>query len=79
MNVIMGSKLMENRYADDTVLFADSAQALQEIDNMVNAEGKNYELSINEETPKLMIISRDENPDTIYNNKQRENRTYERM
>ena len=60
----VNGKYMNNiRYADDTVLFADSVQALQEIVSRVNDEGKKYGLSINERKTKFMVLSREEHPD----------------
>ena len=62
---VNGKNMNNIRYADDTVLFADSVQALQEIINRVNEEGKKYGLNINEKKTKFMVISRDEHPDVV--------------
>ena len=69
---VNGKYVSNIRYADDTVLFADTVQSLQEIVNKVNDEGKKYGLNINEKKTKFMIISRDQHPDAniVINNKE---------
>ena len=46
------------RYADDTVLLADTMEDLQAILNRVNAVGKAYHMKIIDKKTKLIVISR---------------------
>ena len=58
------------RYADDTVIIANSQQGLQTLINAITREGDAYGLKINTEKTKTMVISKNKNVNTnitIYN------------
>ena len=47
------------RYADDTVLLAETEEDLQEILNEVNRIGKTFDMKMNAKTTKTMLVSKD--------------------
>ncbi len=47
------------RYADDTVLMAETEEDLQEILNEVNCIGKTFDMEMNAKTTKTMLVSKD--------------------
>lgn len=61
---INGIPINNIRYADDTVILADSAQDLQSLLNQVNEESQRLGLKINITKTKFMIISRNDVPHT---------------
>ena len=58
---IGGTQINNLRYADDTVLLADSEENLQNMMNKVNEVGKLYNMKMNAKKTKAMVISRNEN------------------
>ena len=58
---IGGTQIDNLRYADDTVLLADSDENLQNMMNKVNEVGKLYDMKVNAKKTKAMVISRNEN------------------
>lgn len=56
--MVGGVNINNLRYADDTVLIADSAAQLQELINAVNENGKPYGMEMNVEKTKSMVISK---------------------
>ncbi|KAG1659484.1 Leucine-rich repeat-containing G-protein coupled receptor 5 [Nymphon striatum] len=56
--VVGGVNINNLRYADDTVLIADSAAQLQELINAVNGSGRPYGMTMNVEKTKSMVISK---------------------
>ena len=60
---VNGKSINKIRYADDTVLIADSIEELESLVDRVNSEGQKYGLEINVAKTKLMTISRGEHPD----------------
>ena len=59
--IIGGTQINNLRYADDTVLLADSEEHSQTMMNKVNEVGKSYNMKINTKKTKAMVISRNEN------------------
>ena len=55
---IGGLNINNLRYADDTVLLADTMEDLQAIVNKINDIGKVYSMKINAKKTKLVVISR---------------------
>ena len=58
------------RYADDTVIIANSQEGLQNLINAITREGDAFGLKINTEKTKTMVISKYPNMNsniTIYN------------
>lgn len=55
---INGQVVNNLRYADDTVIIADSQEALQRLIDKINNEGERLGLKINSDKTKVMIISR---------------------
>lgn len=55
---INGERLNNIRYADDTIVFADSQQGLQCLVNKIAAASKKYGLDINNKKTKFMVISK---------------------
>ena len=55
---ICGNNIKNIRYADDTVLIADSAENLQSLLNTVVARRAEYGLTINTAKTKCMVISK---------------------
>ena len=55
---IGGHNINNIRYADDTVLTADSEEKLQELFNKVVEESENKELELNSKKTQSMIITR---------------------
>lgn len=53
-----GVKISNLRYADDTVLFASSAEELQELMGRLEKESTNLHLEINHDKTKIMIVDR---------------------
>ncbi len=47
------------RYADDTVLLAETEEYLQEILNEVNRIGKTFDMKMNANNTKTMLVSKD--------------------
>ena len=47
------------RYADDTVLLAETEEDVQEILNEVNRIGKTFDMKMNAKTTKTMLVSKD--------------------
>ena len=61
--VIVGGVNINNlRYADDTVLLADSEGCLQTILNEVNEAGKAFNMKMNAKKTKTMITKKDDKP-----------------
>ena len=58
---IGGTRINNLRYADDTVLLADSEEKMQNMMNMVNEVGKLYNMKMNVKKTKAIVISRNEN------------------
>ena len=56
---INGVTINNIRYADDTVLLADSLEDLQQLLSNINSVGERYGLNINVGKTKLMIFSRE--------------------
>ena len=52
-----GTQINNLRYADDTVLLADSEENLQNTTNKVNEVGKLYNMKMNAKKTKAMVIS----------------------
>ena len=62
----IGGKTINNlRYADDTVLLAETKEDLQLIINEVNKVGKEYGMKMNANKTKTMVITRKENTPQI--------------
>ena len=57
--LLKGERLNNIRYADDTVVFADSLNGLQEIVNKVNEVSEGFGLEMNISKTKFMVISKD--------------------
>lgn len=64
---INGININNIRYADDTVLLADSAEGLQAIIDRVVTISKEYGLTLNAKKTKTMIISKTYNIDALFN------------
>ena len=62
---IGGTQINNLRYADDTVLLADSEENLQNMMNKVNEVGKFYNMKMNAKKTKALIISENENKPTV--------------
>ena len=58
---IGGTQINNLRYADDTVLLADSGGNLQNMMNKVNEVGKLHNMKLNAKKTKALVISRNEN------------------
>ena len=56
---IGGTTINNLRYADDTVLLAETEEDMQEILNEVNLVGKTFDMKINAKKTKTMLISKD--------------------
>uniref|UniRef100_A0A8D8YBA7 Craniofacial development protein 2 n=3 Tax=Cacopsylla melanoneura TaxID=428564 RepID=A0A8D8YBA7_9HEMI len=56
---INGVHLNNLRYADDTIVFADTLEGLQQLMNKVTETSKKYGLDINTNKTKFMIISKE--------------------
>ena len=54
-----GTTITNLRYADDTVLLAETEEDLQEILNEVNRIGKMFDMKMDEKKTKTMLASRD--------------------
>jgi hypothetical protein len=63
---IGGINITNLRYADDTVLLAESEEELQSIVNKVNAAGKKYNMKMNSKKTKTMVMSKKEIKPTIH-------------
>ena len=55
---IGGTPINNLRYADDTVLVAETEEDLQEIFNEVNRIGKTYDMKMNAKKTKTMLLSK---------------------
>ena len=55
----MYSRINNLRYADDTVLLAETKEHLQEILNEVNRIGKTFDMKMNAKKTKTMLVSKD--------------------
>ena len=55
---VRGVKIINVRYADDTVLVADSAEKLQELLNIAVHASEEKGLSVNLEKTKVMVASK---------------------
>ena len=62
---IGGYRISNLRYADDTVLLAESEEDLQEIVDRVNEAGKEYNMKMNAKKTKTMVINKREDPTPI--------------
>ena len=60
-----GTQINNLRYADDTVLLADSEENLPNMMNKVNEVGKLYNMKMNAKKTKAMVISRNENKPNV--------------
>ena len=60
---IGGTTINNLRYADDTVLLAETEEDLQEILNEVNRIGKSFDMKMNGKKTKTMLVSKDVNFD----------------
>ena len=58
---IGGTRINNIRFADDTVLLADSEENLQNMMSKVKEVGKLYNMKMNAKKTKPMVISRNEN------------------
>ena len=56
---IGGTAINNLRYADDTVLLAETEEDLQEILNEVNRIGKTFDMKMNAKKTKTMLVSKD--------------------
>ena len=56
---IGGTTITKLRYADDTVLLAETEEDLQEILNEVNRIGKTFDMKMNAKKTKTMLVSKD--------------------
>jgi len=57
---IYGWKLLNNiRYADDTVIFADSIEGLQQLMDKVNEVSERYGLKMNINKTKFMVVRKE--------------------
>ncbi|KAL1450960.1 hypothetical protein WDU94_003263 [Cyamophila willieti] len=56
---INGVRLNNIRYADDTIVFADSIEALQQLIDKIVETSSRYGLEINTQKTKLMVISKE--------------------
>jgi len=64
--VIVGGVSINNlRYADDTVLIAESEGSLQAMLDEVNEAGKTFNMKMNAKKTKAMIITKKENKPTM--------------
>uniref|UniRef100_A0A8D8T8A4 Craniofacial development protein 2 n=1 Tax=Cacopsylla melanoneura TaxID=428564 RepID=A0A8D8T8A4_9HEMI len=63
---INGTKLNNLRYADDTLVFADSIQSLQKLMNKITEVSSSYGLDINASKTKVMVISKTPIDNTEY-------------
>jgi Reverse transcriptase (RNA-dependent DNA polymerase) len=70
--LVNGECLNNIRYADDTVVFADSLQSLQDMMNRVTKKSEEYGLRLNTAKTKYMVISKEVIPPgrLTVNNKQ---------
>ena len=55
---VNGSPISNIRYADDTVLLADSAETLQQLLSSLQTESRKRGLIINKKKTKIMVISK---------------------
>ena len=62
---IGGYRIYNMRYADDTVLLAESVSVLQEILDNVNEAGRQYKMKMNARKTKVMVTSKQEEPTKI--------------
>ena len=56
---IGGTTINNLRYADDTVLLAETEEDLQDILNEVNRIGKTFDMKMNSKKTKTMLVSKD--------------------
>lgn len=56
--LLNGQRLNNIRYADDTVVFADSMEDLKQLMDRITASSMNYGLDINRDKTKFMVISK---------------------
>lgn len=56
--LLNGERINNIQYADDTVIFADSLQGLQELVTRVNEESNKYGLQMSITQTKFMVISK---------------------
>ena len=63
--VVGGININNLRYADDTVLLAESEEGLQVIMDEVNESGKKYNMKMNAKKTKTMIITKKDEKPTI--------------
>ena len=56
---IGGTTINNLRYADDTVLLAETEEDLQEMLNVVNRIGKTFDMKLNRKKTKTMLVSKD--------------------
>lgn len=69
---INGAKLNNIRYADDTIMFADSLQGLQKLMDRVTEISSQYGLEMNINKTKLLVVSkRNITEDNLYINQNR--------
>lgn len=59
--LVNGERINNIRYADDTVVFADSLEGLQELMDRIVEAGSECGLSLNIKKTKFMVISKDNN------------------
>lgn len=57
--LLNGERLNNIRYADDTVIFADSIESLQQLMDGVNEVSERYGLEMNINKTKFMVISKE--------------------
>lgn len=57
--LLNGERLNNIRYADDTVIFADNMNSLQQLINRINDVSNQYGLKININKTKFMVISKE--------------------
>ena len=56
---IGGTTINNLRYADDTILLAETEEDVQEILNEVNRIGKTFDMKMNAKKTKTMLVSKD--------------------
>ncbi len=60
-----GTNINNIRYADDTVLLAESQDKLQDLVNTLNRSSRQGGLTINKKKTEVMVVSKEEQPPQI--------------
>ena len=58
---VNGVNLNNIRYADDTMLVATTDEVLQNLLDVVNEKGRKFNMEMNVQKTKVLVISRDQN------------------